>query len=170
MAKIKIPARSDGVIFKDSWRRCVGSGHMGLALQKEYQDLLAIVQEHIRFDYIRGHGLLSDAMGLYRERQGLKSPVHNFTYIDRVFDSFLSHNIKPFVELGFMPGDLASGKQTMFYWKGNVTAPKDYGLWRDLIKSLVKHLINRYGLEEVRTWPFEVWNEPDLPQFWQSPF
>jgi xylan 1,4-beta-xylosidase len=168
MAKIKIPAQSNGVRFKNNWRRCVGTGRMDLALQKEYQDLLSIVQEYIGFDYIRGHGLLSDGMGIYRGRNGVSGPVYNFTYLDRVFDSFLSQGIKPFVELGFMPNALASGSQTQFYWKANVTPPKDYGLWRDLIKTLVKHLISRYGLKEVRTWPFEVWNEPNLPMFWQN--
>jgi xylan 1,4-beta-xylosidase len=166
MAKIKIPAKS-GAKFKDNWKRCVGTGRMELALQKEYQDLLSIVQEHIGFDYIRGHGLLTDDMGIYRERKGV-GPVYNFTYLDRVFDSFLSQDIKPFIELGFMPNALASGDQTIFYWKGNVTPPKDYGLWRDLIKALVKHLISRYGPKEVRTWPFEVWNEPDLAVFWKN--
>ncbi|MFA5293620.1 MAG: xylan 1,4-beta-xylosidase [Phycisphaerae bacterium] len=166
MAKIKIPAKSS-TKFKDNWKRCVGTGRMGLALQKEYQDLLSIVQEHIGFDYLRGHGLLTDDMGIYRDKKDV-GPVYNFTYLDRVFDSFLSQKIKPFVELGFMPNDLAGGNQTVFYWKGNVTPPKDYGLWRNLIKTLVRHLIYRYGVKEVRNWPFEVWNEPDLAIFWQN--
>jgi len=166
MSKIKISAEST-VKFRDNWKRCVGTGRMGLALQKEYQDLLAIVQEHIKFDYIRGHGLLTDDVGIYRDRKGV-GPVFNFTYLDRIFDSFLSQKIKPFVELGFMPNDLASGTQTQFYWKGNVTPPKDYGQWQNLIKTLLKHLINRYGIKEVRSWPIEVWNEPDLAIFWQN--
>ena len=166
MAKIKIPAKSN-VKFKNNWKRCVGTGRLGLALQKEYQDLLSIVQEHIGFDYIRGHGLLTDDLGIYRDRKGV-GPVFNFTYLDRIFDSFLSQRIKPFIELGFMPNDLASGTQTVFYWKGNVTPPKDYTLWRNLIKMLLKHLISRYGIKEVRTWPIEVWNEPDLAVFWQN--
>lgn len=164
MSKIKIPADSN-VKFPDNWKRCVGTGRMGLALQKEYQDLLAIVQQHIGFDYIRGHGLLTDDVGIYRDRKGI-GPVYNFTYLDRIFDSFLANKIKPFIEIGFMPDDLASGTQTIFYWKGNVTPPKDYNIWQSLIKTLFKHLICRYGIKEVRTWPVEVWNEPDLPIFW----
>lgn len=166
MAKIKIPASSN-VKFNNNWKRCVGTGRLGLALQKEYQDLLSIVQEQIGFDYIRGHGLLTDDVGIYREKYGVGS-VYNFTYLDRIFDSFLSHKIKPFIELGFMPNQLASGTQTVFYWKGNITPPKDYALWQNLIKTLFKHLISRYGINEVRTWPVEVWNEPDLAIFWQN--
>jgi xylan 1,4-beta-xylosidase len=166
MAKIKIPAETN-LKFSDNWKRCVGTGRMGLALQKEYQDLLSIVQQNIGFDYIRGHGLLTDDMGIYRDRKGV-GPVYNFTYLDRIFDSFLSQKIKPFIELGFMPNDLASGTQTIFYWKGNVTPPKDYAVWQNLIKTLFKHLISRYGINEVRSWPVEVWNEPDLPIFWKD--
>jgi xylan 1,4-beta-xylosidase len=164
MAKIKISAESN-LKFPDNWKRCVGTGRMALALQKEYQDALAIVQQHIGFDYIRGHGLLTDDVGIYRDANGV-GPVFNFTYLDRIFDSFLENKIKPFVELGFMPNDLAGGTQTIFYWKGNITPPKDYSLWQNLIKTLFKHLISRYGISEVRTWPVEVWNEPDLPIFW----
>jgi xylan 1,4-beta-xylosidase len=79
----------------------------------------------------------------------------------------LSISIKPFVELGFMPSALASGSQTIFWWRGNVTPPKDYDKWAALIKNLTTHFTERYGADEVKTWYFEVWNEPNLsPGFW----
>jgi xylan 1,4-beta-xylosidase len=75
--------------------------------------------------------------------------------------------MKPFVELGFMPEALASGKETIFWWRGNVTPPKDYDKWEALIRNLTLHFTERYGAEEVRTWYFEVWNEPNLSlAFW----
>lgn len=75
--------------------------------------------------------------------------------------------VKPFVELGFMPAALASGKQTIFWWRGNVTPPKDYKKWEDFIRNLTQHFTERYGVDEVKTWYFEVWNEPNLtPGFW----
>ena len=78
-----------------------------------------------------------------------------------------SIGIKPFVELGFMPKALASGSQTIFWWKGNVTPPRDYDKWAALIRNLTEHFTERYGAEEVKTWYFEVWNEPNLsPGFW----
>ncbi|BBW96337.1 hypothetical protein GsuE55_11700 [Geobacillus subterraneus] len=149
--------------FKKNWKFCVGTGRLGLALQKEYLDHLKLVQEKIGFRYIRGHGLLSDDVGIYREVEidGEMKPFYNFTYIDRIVDSYLALNIRPFIEFGFMPKALASGDQTVFYWKGNVTPPKDYNKWRDLIVAVVSHFIERYGIEEVRTWLFEVWNEPE---------
>jgi xylan 1,4-beta-xylosidase len=64
-----------------------------------------------------------------------------------------------------MPPDLASGTKTVFWWKGNVTPPKSYERWSDLIHALVKHFEDRYGRSEVEKWYFEVWNEPDLHGF-----
>ncbi len=169
MEKIEILNRVTG-LFKNNWNFCVGTERMGIALQKEYLDTLEFVQEAINFKYIRGHGLLHDDTGIYREYEidGEKRPFYNFTYIDKIFDSFLERGLKPFVELGFMPSKLASGEQTVFYWKGNVTPPKDYEKWKDLIQAVVNHSISRYGIDEVLKWPFEVWNEPNLDVFWKD--
>lgn len=156
--------------FKSNWKYCVGTGRLGLALRKDYQEHLQKVQEDIGFSYIRGHGLLHDDIGIYNEMEvnGEKVPFYNFTYIDQIFDSFLELGIRPFVEIGFMPKLLASADQTLFYWKANVTPPKDYNKWHDLIVALVTHFIERYGLDEVLQWPFEIWNEPNLPGFWKD--
>ncbi|WP_078381652.1 GH39 family glycosyl hydrolase [Sutcliffiella halmapala] len=169
MKSIKVQEET-GTILNTNWNFCVGTGRLGLALQKEYLDHLKIVKEKIGFKYIRGHGLLSDDVGIYREiKVGEETKVfYNFTYIDRIFDSFLEIGIRPFIEFGFMPSQLASGDQTIFYWKGNVTPPKDYGKWKDLIVAVVSHFIERYGIDEVKTWPFEVWNEPNLTNFWEG--
>lgn len=156
--------------FKENWKFCIGTGRLGLALQKEYLEHLKIIQEQIGFKYIRGHGLLHDDIGIYREIEvdGETKPFYNFTYIDRIFDSFLELNLRPFVEIGFMPKLLASDTQTIFAWEGNVTPPKDYKKWRELIQAVVSHFIERYGEEEVLTWPFEIWNEPNLENFWKD--
>lgn len=161
---------SDEVFFHNNVDYCVGTGRMGLALQKEYMKQLELVQKEIGFSYIRGHGLFSDDMSIYHEYEedGKVYSEYNFTYLDLVMDSYKEVGIKPFLELGFMPGDLASGDQTVFYWKGNVTPPKDYKKWCDLVVATLSHLIDRYGLEEVLTWPIEVWNEPNLPGFWKG--
>jgi len=170
MVKIKIPKNSDGKKFTSRWRYCVGTGRLGLALQKEYIDTLKFVKENIDFKYIRGHGLLCDDVGIYREDivGNDVRPFYNFTYIDRIFDSFLELGIRPFVEVGFMPKKLASGTQTVFYWEGNVTPPKDFDKWSNLVKAVVNHFISRYGIEEVLKWPFEIWNEPNLKEFWKD--
>ena len=148
------------------FKECVGAGRANEGLRADWQQQLAYVHQECGFKYIRMHGLLTDDMGVYREdRNG--NPEYNFQYIDVLYDFILSIGMKPFVELGFMPEALASGKETIFWWKGNVTPPKDYKKWEDLICNLMLHFTERYGADEVKTWYFEVWNEPNLkPWFW----
>ncbi|MEU4570181.1 xylan 1,4-beta-xylosidase [Micromonospora sp. NPDC023956] len=152
----------------DAWRTCVGSGRFELALRRDYQDSLALVQRDIGFRHIRGHGLLSDGVGVHRpyEYRGIRRVRHAFGYVDQVIDACLELGIRPFVELGFMPSTLASGDQTVFWWRGNVTPPESWSEWAELVRATVAHLVDRYGLDEVRGWPIEVWNEPNLTNFW----
>jgi xylan 1,4-beta-xylosidase len=158
---------NEGRPFHNYATYSVGTGRMGLALQKEYQEHLKLVQEKIKFSYIRGHGLFCDDVGIYQEleKNGEAYKYYNFTYLDRIIDSYLELDIRPYLELGFMPKALASGDQTVFYWKGNVTPPSDYEEWVKLVKATLNHLIERYGRNEVITWPIEVWNEPNIG-FW----
>ena len=155
------------ISFRNNVDYCVGTGRLGLALTQEYLSELEYVQKMIGFSYIRGHGLFSDDVSIYHEYEenGETKVEYNYTYIDRIFDSYIKLGIRPYLELGFMPGQLASGTQTIFYWKGNTTPPKDYRKWTDMVIALLEHLKGRYG-EEVVTWPIEVWNEPNLPGFW----
>lgn len=159
------------VYFHNNVDFCIGTGRMGLALQKEYMEQLQFVQKEIGFRHIRGHGLFSDDMAIYQEYEdesGAKKAEYNFTYLDMVMDSYRKCGLRPFLELGFMPEKMASGKQTVFYWKGNVTPPKDYQNWCELVTATLRHLMERYGAEEVVQWPIEVWNEPNLPGFWKD--
>ncbi len=161
-------SRNNKAKFTNNTDYCIGTGKMGLALHKEYMDQLAYVQREIGFKHIRGHGLFCDDMTIYEERtdrEGNTTREYNFTYLDRVVDAYLEVGIRPFLELGFMPYKLASGENYIFHWKGNTTPPKDYELWKDLVRSTLLHLLDRYG-EQVLEWPIEVWNEPNLPGFW----
>ncbi|MBN2281368.1 MAG: glycoside hydrolase [Candidatus Marinimicrobia bacterium] len=152
------------IMFKE----CIGAGRANEGLRADWQQQLAFVKDQCDFKYIRMHGLLTDDMGLYQEdRDG--NPQYNFQYIDVLYDYILEIGMKPFVELGFMPSALASGPETIFWWRGNVTPPKDHHQWEALIYNLVSHWTERYGIEEVKTWYFEVWNEPNLsPGFWSG--
>jgi xylan 1,4-beta-xylosidase len=172
-AKIKNPERSINIDFNKvkgslntMFKECVGAGRANEGLRADWQQQLTYVKQECGFKYIRFHGLLTDDMGVYKEDKN-GNPEYNYMYIDVLFDFLLSINIKPFVELGFMPNALASGDKTIFWWKGNVTPPKDYEKWGALIKNLTEHFTERYGADEVKTWYFEVWNEPNLtPWFW----
>ena len=150
--------------FSRSAELCVGAGRAAEGLRADWQQELAVVEKAIGFRYIRFHGLLCDEMHVYTEDKTGK-PVYNWQYVDKLYDYLLSIGIRPFVELGFMPPDLASGTKTVFWWKGNVTPPKDYDKWAALITALVRHFEERYGRSEVERWYFEVWNEPDLGGF-----
>jgi xylan 1,4-beta-xylosidase len=147
------------------FKECVGAGRANEGLRADWQQQLAYVKKECDFKFIRMHGLLTDDMAVYTEDKEGK-PVYNYMYIDALFDFLHSIGIKPFVELGFMPSALASGNKTIFWWRGNVTPPKDYEKWEALVKNLVQHFTERYGEEEVKTWYFEVWNEPNLDGFW----
>jgi xylan 1,4-beta-xylosidase len=148
------------------FKECVGAGRANEGLRADWQQQLAYVRKECGFKYIRMHGLLTDDMAVYKE-DNKGNPEYNYMYVDALFDFLQSIGIKPFVELGFMPGALASGPQTIFWWRGNVTPPRDYEKWTALIKNITEHFTERYGADEVKTWYFEVWNEPNLsPGFW----
>ena len=149
-----------GQPYTPYWRVCVGGGRVGEALRADFQKHLEMVQREMPFQYIRMHGLFHEDMMVYREENG--QPIVNWQYVDLVYDHWLSIGIRPFVELSFMPYDLASGDQTVFWWRGNITPPKDWARWEWFIEQFIRHIIERYGLAEVRRWYFEVWNEPSL--------
>lgn len=170
MHEIHLSANS-AASFSNHTSFCIGTGRMGLALQKEYHDQLAMAQAECSFQHIRGHGLFSDDMAIYQPYQDQDGNWHesyNFTYLDRVMDDYRSLGLKPFLELGFMPQKMASGTQTIFYWRGNVTPPQDDEKWANLVKATLLHLSDRYGREEVSSWPCEIWNEPNLDCFWEN--
>ena len=148
------------------YRQCIGAGRANEGLRADWQRQLAFAQRKCGFQYIRMHGLFTDDMGVYSEDKA-GHPVYNWQYVDRLYDFLLSIHVRPFVELGFMPGALASGRQTIFWWRGNVTPPKDYDKWHDLVAAATRHWTERYGQAEVKNWYFEVWNEPNLKGgFW----
>ena len=140
---------------------CVGKAkHI---LYKEIQDMLEIIQKDVKFKYIKFHGILDDDMMIYSENENGNVNL-SFTYIDKVIDFLLSIDLKPLVELSFMPKDLARDlSHTMFENHSIISPPKDMVKWNYLIENLTKHLINRYGYSQVKTWPFSLWNEPDSP-------
>jgi len=145
------------------WEHTVGSGHATLALRADWQSQMKRAHEELGIRHVRFHGILDDDMStLVGEGDVL---FYSFFNTDQIFDFLLSIGMRPFVELSFMPSVLSSGDQTAFHYRANVTPPKDYAQWAVLIRKLVSHWVDRYGLEEVRQWFFEVWNEPNLTAF-----
>ena len=144
----------------------MGAGRACEGLRAAWQGHLKTVVKECGFRYLRFHGLFHDDMFVYREVEG--RIVYNFQYVDELFDKMLEIGIRPFVEFGFCPGDLASEKETIFWWKAHGAPPKDYDKWGQLIDKTVRHWVDRYGIDEVRKWYFEVWNEPNLWPFFHG--
>ena len=151
--------------FPHYWEQMFGSGRAILSLRDSYRRDLREVKEATDFGYMRFHAIFHDEVGVYDEDSEGK-PVYNFSYVDQIYDGLLENHVRPFVELGFMPVKLAAKPAFQAFWyKPNVSPPKDWDKWNDLISHFARHLIERYGIEEVSEWYFEVWNEPNL-DFW----
>jgi len=133
--------------------------------------------------YVRVHNLLTTGDGsaslkwgstnVYTEDAAGK-PVYSWTLLDRIFDTFHAAGIKPLVEIGFMPEALSTHSQPYRHtfpqgsvFTGWTYPPKDYQKWSEVVFQFVRHLRERYGDAEVKTWLWEVWNEPDIP-YWQG--
>jgi xylan 1,4-beta-xylosidase len=153
-----------GVPLTHFWEHTVGSDHAPAALRADWQSQLQRCHEELGFRHVRFHGLLSDDVGTLINHE--EKFLYSFFNADQIFDFLLSIGMKPFVELSFMPTALASGNKTVFHYRGNVTPPSDYKQWATLVSRLVSHWVERYGAREVREWFFEVWNEPNLKEFW----
>ncbi len=153
--------------FPHFWEQMFGSGRAVLSLRADYRDDLQMVREITGFRYVRFHAILDDENGVYSEdAQG--HPVYNFSYVDQIYDGLLENDVKPFVELSFMPRKLAANLTPHPFWyKPLPSPPKDPAKWSALIEAFTQHLLERYGKKEVEQWYFEVWNEPNI-DFWDG--
>jgi xylan 1,4-beta-xylosidase len=165
---LQFSAKSKGAPLDHFWSVCVGAGRAQEGLRANWLEHLAVAVKHCGFRYLRFHGLFHDDMCVYREENGVA--IYNWQYIDELFDRLLQIGIRPFVELSFFPKDLAApNSKTQFWWKALITPPANFTKWAALVDRFVRHCRERYGAEEVRTWYFEVWNEPNLHgAFWDG--
>jgi xylan 1,4-beta-xylosidase len=143
----------------------VGSDFPGTLIRDGSQAQLKIAVDELGFRYVRFHAIFHDVLGTVRLEEG--KTVYNWSKIDQLYDDLLARHIRPFVELGFTPKALATSQNSIFYWNGNTSHPKPEA-WRDLVDAFIRHIEQRYGRDEVRTWFFEVWNEPNLSGFWEG--
>ena len=156
------------------WQAMVGSEHLshllsedltgGRVIGADLRDALRRVHDDLGVETVRAHGILCDDLGVY------SAAGYDFTGVDRVYDEVLALGYRPVVELGFMPRDLARDPaRTVFTYEGIISPPKDWDRWADLVRALTRHLVDRYGRDEVRDhWAFEVWNEANLSVFFSG--
>jgi xylan 1,4-beta-xylosidase len=172
--RVQVGADGPGRLARP-WQLIIGSEHLSYLLSEEttggrligaeMREALAIMREEIGVSYVRAHAILNDDLGTYREVDG--RPQLDFSGVDRVYDEVQALGLRPVVEVSFMPRDLASHRdETVFGYKAIVSPPRDFDRWSSFVTEFARHLIDRYGAEEVRQWPFEVWNEANLAVFW----
>ena len=163
---LHVDARAAVTPLPHFWETMFGSGRAILSLRDGYRKDLTLVHDRVGMRYVRFHAILHDEVGVYDEDDSGK-PVYNFSYVDQIYDGLLERGVRPFVGISFMPRKLASNKDAIhpFWYKQNVSPPKDYAKWDDLMHAFAQHLVDRYGIDEVSQWYFEVWNEPNI-DFW----
>ena len=164
-APIVVDARAAGRPFPHFWEEMFGSGRANLAMRQSYREDVRRVKKVTDFRYVRFHAILDDENGVYSEdKQG--NPVYDWSYVDQIYDGLLADGVKPYVEISFMPKALAKTVQYHAFWyKPIPSPPANYDKWDALITAFARHLIDRYGINEVASWYFEVWNEPNI-DFW----
>ncbi len=160
------------------WETAVGSEHLEYMFRSDISPNIRnagaglrsgnlLAHQTLGIRYLVAHSILNDDLGVYRESPD-GNPGYNWSGIDRIYDAVLADGMKPFVQLDFMPAALARSPNAanVFYknpsYFANASPPKDYRRWASLVSALATHLIQRYGQSEVESWPFQVWNEPDI--------
>ncbi len=161
-----VDANAATTLFPHFWEQTFGSGRAVLSLREAYRNDLKLLKSITDCQYVRFHGVFNDEIGIF-DTDSQNNTVLNFTYVDQIYDGLLAQGVKPYVELSFMPSKLASANAIHPFWyHPNVSPPKDFVQWSKFIHDFVQHLVKRYGINEVATWYFEVWNEPNI-DFWQ---
>jgi xylan 1,4-beta-xylosidase len=164
---IQVDPAAPSHAFPHFWEQLFGSGRAILSLRESYRRDLRQVQQATGFQYVRFHAIFHDEVGVYDE-DSAGNPLYNFSYVDQIYDGLLANGVRPFVELSFMPKKLAAQQTIQAFWYHPIVSPpKDFSRWGELISRFAQHLVDRYGIEEVSQWYFEVWNEPNL-DFWSG--
>jgi xylan 1,4-beta-xylosidase len=151
------------------WEECAGSDRAAITLRENWRADLDRWHAEVGLKRVRFHGIFNDELGVYAPSILSRNPsAPNFQNVDRVYDGLVARGVAPFIELSFMPKVLASAERKFGFYNGNISPPAALEDWAGFIKSFVLHLVDRYGLSAVKTWPFEVWNEANLPFFWSG--
>lgn len=155
---ISLSSKKDGEKLKQVWNKLINVGVANSILNSNLREQLKAMQKDIGFEYLRFEGIFNDELEVCKGGN-LDNINYNWKFIDEILDFLLELNIKPFISLSYMPEMLASKDRKMFYYNANYSPPQNMEVWLDLINSFMVHIINRYSLENVSKWYFQVWTE-----------
>jgi xylan 1,4-beta-xylosidase len=153
--------------MKRVWEFGFNTCHAPLVMRSDLQRQMSLAREQLRMKYWRCHGMFSDDVGIV---SGVANGSLQYTFsgLKRILDAALTRGIRPFMELSFMPSLLARDDgETICHYRGIVSPPKHFVQWGELVEKTLRFLAETYGLAELRSWYFEVWNEPNI-DFWRG--
>ena len=159
--KIKIDRKNADKPLNRPWTFGVNTCHAKLWLREDLACQAEKAADGCGFKYIRFHNILSGDLGVYAEDE-TGNPGVNFEKFDVIFDKVISCGCLPFFEISFCPPKLSSGDRRICFYKADITIPNSYDKWTYLVEKIIEHVIDRYGVNCVEKWFFEVWNEPDI--------
>jgi xylan 1,4-beta-xylosidase len=168
LVRVSVDTHQVTGVLPHIWEECAGSDRAAITMRESWRQDLDRWHNETGLKRIRFHGIFNDELGVFAPsilNRG-KQAEPNFQNIDRVYDGLITRGVSPFIELSFMPKSLSSADRKFGFYGGNISPPASNDAWAGFIRTFVTHLVDRYGLVAVREWPFEVWNEANLPFFW----
>ncbi|GAA2009800.1 hypothetical protein JL107_17185 [Nakamurella flavida] len=177
LVTVQVAVDAPGRSLDTPWRPMIGSERLsqllctdlsgGREIGVELHAALRRLHDEIGVRTVRAHAIFHDDTNVYREVDG--EALYDFSVVDRIYDTVLEIGLRPVVEVGFMPTDLAADPSTtVFEYGAHISPPRDMDRWVELVTRFTRHLIDRYGADEVIGWDFEVWNEANLEVFWSG--
>ena len=154
--------------FRHTWEGILNVDQFRWMVRRDMQEQLEMAQRELRATHVRAVGIFDDEMRAFCPSPGAfmgfepKQPRSNWQTVDYVLDSLLDRKLQPVFTTSFIPSAMASGPLTVFSTKAHTSPPKDWKQWENFVHDAVLHAVDRYSIEVVRQWPFEVWNEPNL--------
>ncbi len=156
--EVIIDSAAENQSLKPVWQKLINAGTAQSILDSNLRKQIKELQQEIGFEYLRFEGIFNDDLEVCKG-ESLENIHYNWKLVDNIVDFVLENNFKPFITLSYMPELLASKDKTIFYYQANFSPPSQINAWLDLIDAFIIHLINRYGIAEVKEWYFQVWTE-----------
>ncbi|MEI7501643.1 MAG: hypothetical protein WCJ61_00010 [Paludibacter sp.] len=164
-----------GTNFRHTWEGMGNVDQFRWFVRRDMQDQIAEANKNLKMKHVRAVGMFDDELRIFaldpqtwRTPTADRKPRYNWQVVDYCIQSLLDRGVNPMITTCFTPEAMASGQQYCFTTRANVTPPKDYNQWADLITKTVQHFVERFGENTVKCWYFEVWNEPNLDAFWKA--